>query len=218
MTGRLKRLRGVDRESGFTLIELMVAVIVMGIITVPLGNFMLEYLQNTTTTTDRFSDSHDIQLASAYFAQDVAATGLHSAVSPYPLVQSVWTTSPPAAPYCGQAVGTVKLLLSWDSWTVTGSGNSATGADTPASVAYAVSGSTLHRVYCATGSITSSDVTVVHGLRAVTVSCSSTCNAGAPNAGTPPATVSLSLQIATGTTDQAAPSAPIVLTGQRRQS
>jgi prepilin-type N-terminal cleavage/methylation domain-containing protein len=201
-----------DDESGFTLVELVVTITILGIIVVPLANFFLSYLRNYTTTQDRISDSHDIQIATAYVSQDIADTGLHDANPPYSLKQSVWVTSLPGS-YCGQGSGTTILVLSWDAWSVTGTPSSPTGTDTPSSVAYVNESGTLHRLYCASGTTVSSDATLVHGLQSASVQCSSTCDAN-----TPPARISLTLSIATGPADKAAPSAPVVLTGQRRQS
>jgi prepilin-type N-terminal cleavage/methylation domain-containing protein len=201
------------RDDGFTLMELLIVVVVLGVIIVPLGNFLLGYFKNVTTTQQRMSDSHDVQIAAAYFSQDVANTGLHSTADPFPLIQSVWTSGFPGS-YCGQGLGTTTLLLEWDAWTVgtTGSGQY-TGTQKTSSAAYVTEGSTLHRIYCAAGTTQSSDATIVHNLQSASVSCNTACNGS-----TPPATVTLSLTISGGATDQAAPSQPVTLTGQRRQT
>jgi prepilin-type N-terminal cleavage/methylation domain-containing protein len=205
--------RRVTCDAGFTLIELLVTVVILSVITVPLGNFMLQYLKNYTTTSDRLNDSHDIQIATAYFGQDVANIGVHASTAPYDFAQSVWTTGFPGT-YCGQGAGATVVLMTWDAWTVGSSAGQTTGSNDPSSVAYVKQGTTLHRIYCASGTAVSSDVTVVHNLQSATVACASptTCE----NA-TPPTTVKLTLGITTGSTDQAAPD-PVTLTGQRRQS
>jgi prepilin-type N-terminal cleavage/methylation domain-containing protein len=211
----MKRLERVTRPSdeGFTLIELVMSVVIMGIITLPLANFVLSYFSNVTQTQNRLSDSHDIQIATAYFSQDVANTGLHGPGPTYAVGRSAWVpTSPPPAAYCGKDVGTLVLLLGWDSWTVS-SGPSATGSNSPSSVAYVSRAGTLHRVYCAAGTATSSDTTVVHNLQAAQPQCSTPCDGL-----TPPARITLSLSISTGSSDRAAPAQPVTLTGQRRQT
>jgi prepilin-type N-terminal cleavage/methylation domain-containing protein len=215
-----RRRPATSDDAGFTLIELLVAIVVMGVIFVPLGNFLLAYLDNYSNTSQRLSDSHDIQMATAYFSQDVANVGMHATTSPYDFVQSTWTTGYPAS-YCGQGAGTTKLLMKSDSWSVTSSGGKYTGTSTgPMSVAYVVEGSTLHRLYCATGTTVSSDVSVVDNLTGASVACtaasgsSTSCESSAP----PPAKITLSLTISGGSTDSVAPEHAVTLDGERRQS
>lgn len=202
------------KDDGFTLIELVVTVSLMGIIIVALCNFLLAYLKNYTQTQNRLSDSHDIQIATAYVSQDVANTGLRSTSSPYGPVQSVWTadTGFPGS-YCGRGSGTAVLLLQWDSWSLTSSAGGNTGSNSVQSVAYANEGGALHRIACTTGTTVASDATLVHALQGATVQCSSACGGA-----TPPATVTLKLSISAGPGDTAAPSGTVDLTGQRRQS
>lgn len=210
----MKRLRRQD-DAGFTLIELIMAIVIMGIITVPLGNFVLSYLDNYNQTESRLAGSHDIQIAAAYFSDDVANVGLRNATSPYPLQQSVWTA--PSGTYCGSGLGgTTLLLLKWDDWTVASGGGNNTGTDNVHSVAYVVMSGTLHRVYCASGATATANTTVVHNLvypdagNPTPVTCSTTCTAA-----TPPTTINLKLSIKapddTSITYQ-------TLSGQRRQS
>jgi prepilin-type N-terminal cleavage/methylation domain-containing protein len=203
--------RRAARDGGFTLIELLITVVIMGVITLPLGNFVLAYLHNYTQTTNRLGDSHDIQIATAYLSQDVSNT------------QSVWVqggaTAFPAT-YCGQGLGTTVLLLKWDSWSPVAVPGGYTGASSTVSAAYVIEAGTLHRVYC--GEI-SSDATVVHNLLSAAPHCYSVAADGTRTSAqcdtaTPPAIVSLTLGISSGSTDSAAPEQPVTIDGKRRQS
>lgn len=199
-------------DDGYTLIELLVCIVVLGIIMAPLTEFVMVYLKNTKTTQNRLADSHDLQIATAYFSQDVGDIGVRSTGSApqYLFTQSVWTPTSgfPSGGYCGSASGTPTLLLEWDS--------SALGSpmgQTTSSVLYATeSDGALHRLYCASGTSLTSDATLVHGLKGVAVSCSTTCTAS-----TPPTTITLSLDIAAVTNDTA-PLTAAKITGQRRQT
>jgi prepilin-type N-terminal cleavage/methylation domain-containing protein len=203
------------RDAGFTLIELVMTITILGIIIFPLGNFMIEYLKNYPTTTQRLSDSHDIQIATAYFSQDAANTGVRGVAPPYPLQQSAWLPGNPPASFCGEGVGTLVLLLSWDIPGALGSQPSGVRS----SAAYVETAGTpqtpgaLHRVYCASGAGTSSDVTIVHNLRSATACVPTACDGA-----TPPTMFTLSLTISGGSTDTAAPANVVTLTGQRRQT
>jgi prepilin-type N-terminal cleavage/methylation domain-containing protein len=198
-------------DGGFTLVELVMTVTILGIIIIPLGNFVLEFFQNYPQTENRIADSHDVQIAAAYLSNDVANAGVHSTYTSADTSQSVWATTFPAS-YCGSGAGTTVLLLSWNTWTVAPSGGGSFGPTS--SVAYVNELGVLHRIYCASGTTASSDAVLVHGLQSASVACSTACE-GSP--GNPaPTTVNLTLNISTGADDTAATT--VVLSGQRRQS
>src|SRR6186713_848100 len=69
------RLRPERDDRGFTLIEMLIAITLLGIIIVPLSMAMIVFFRNSSATTDRMAESHDVQIASAYFAQDVQSVG-----------------------------------------------------------------------------------------------------------------------------------------------
>jgi prepilin-type N-terminal cleavage/methylation domain-containing protein len=204
-------LGGSGNDRGFTLVELIIAILIIGVITVPLANIVIAYLDSTDTTTARLLESHDAQMASAYWAQDVASIGTRSTTNPYPLTQSVETgvTFGSSRFPCGTAGTTPVVTLAWDDFT-------GPGASTLDRVAYVVEQSTeLHRLRCNGSAAVVSDVTVAHDLSATTapkVTCSTSCS-GAPAV---PTKLTLTLTL----TDPTSTDGPYVvaLTGQRRQS
>jgi prepilin-type N-terminal cleavage/methylation domain-containing protein len=202
--------RGAD---GFTLVELLVAIVILGSITLPLSNVVIGYFRNTNATTARLIESHDAQISTAYWAQDVASIGTRSTTAPYPLNQSVWTGASSLYP-CPTA-GTRIVTLAWDEFT-------SAGTRTLVQVVYVVqtvSGLTeLHRVRCQGSAAMVSDVTLAHDLdpsTPPTVACLGTSgfNCAGPDV---PKSVTLTLTIKDPKNLGAA--YVVKLTGQRRQS
>lgn len=214
-------------DDGFTLIELLISTLILGVITFPLGNAVISYLHNTDATVARLSESHDAQVAAAYFAQDVASIGTRDwAPGDYPfnLQQSVWTSAAGITNPCATA-GTTVAQFSWDDL----SSNSSTPPVPQIRVAYVVETAgaerQLHRVTCSAPSLTAtsssptSDTVLVHNLSpsgsdttVATVSCSTTCTASPAV----PQYVTLVITI-DSTTDTDGPYT-VTLTGQRRQT
>ena len=173
-------------QRGVTLVEVMVAIVVIGIIVVPLGNALLTYLRHTDHVNQRLSASHDAQIAAAYFAQDVQSVGTRDwSAHPFPLVQSVEQDAPATGGLfpCGPA-GTPNAVVrfAWDDPT------NATGAPSVVRVAYVVSSSgderQLRRLTCRGSTTPTSTLVLAHNLdqdlpgnAAVSVSCSSACTA-----------------------------------------
>jgi len=208
-------LRGPGGDDGFTLVELIIAIIIIGVITVPLGDVVIGFLRSSDATTARLLESHDVQIASAYWAQDVASIGTRSTTNPYPLNQSVETgVAYNSGLYpCGAATTPDAIArLAWDDF-------SGAGASTIVRVAYIVvqtaSGPTeLHRLRCQGSPVVVSDVTIAHDLDPLTppaLACSTTCTA----APTVPGALTLTLTLKNpGNRDEAY---VVPLTGQRRQ-
>jgi prepilin-type N-terminal cleavage/methylation domain-containing protein len=216
--GLLARLREHNREdAGFTLVELLVSIVIMGVITVPLAAALIMFFQRSNETTNRLSVNHDVQISSSYFAQDVASIGRHDWTAvPFPLAQSVqlnvaWNAGIGASNLgkCGTS-GTAAVRLLWD--------DPSAGSSSLVSVSYVVKTvngeSQLHRVKCTgTSSTPVSDTVLAHNVTSVdTVTCSTTCE----SATLPPQTVTLVLHLkAPNSTD---PDLKVTLTGQRRQT
>jgi prepilin-type N-terminal cleavage/methylation domain-containing protein len=173
--------RGPGIDDGFTLVELLLAIVIIGVITVPLSDVVIGYFKNTDATTERLLASHDVQITSAYWAQDVAGIGTRSTASPYGLLQSVVKeVGGVAVPYdsglypCGGA-GTVIVRLAGDD----SSGPEATTQVRVAYVVQTLSGQTeLHRFRCNGSAEAVSDVTLAHEIypsALPVVECSTDC-------------------------------------------
>jgi prepilin-type N-terminal cleavage/methylation domain-containing protein len=78
----LTRWRAAANDSGFSLVELMLVIVVLGVITVPLANVILGALRQTDQSAGRLAESHDAQLSAAYWAADVASVGTRSTLDP----------------------------------------------------------------------------------------------------------------------------------------
>lgn len=179
----LERLHGRRDEDGFTLMEVMVAVAILGIIAASLTGVVLSYLKTSGVTRARLNESTDQQFISTYWQNDVSSLGRRSFnpadVNPVPTTQSVFVgAAGPAG--CGASVGTVVVAFAWQEYTVNGTPANAWTA-TPQEVAYVrVGGSapfTLKRVRCKNG-VEGAPLTVAHKLTGTpTITCDSTCTA-----------------------------------------
>jgi prepilin-type N-terminal cleavage/methylation domain-containing protein len=204
------------RDEGLSLIEVLLVIVILGLITVPLGNAFIDFLNNTDRTTQRLSESHDLQLAAAYFAQDVQSVGTRDwSTYPYELQQSVELNAPAAAGLypCGlPGQPDAVVRLAWDD------PQDASGTPSVVRVAYVVIDTgverQLHRVACNGSATPVSDIVVAHNLDTVApaVACSTSCTA-APAV---PQTITLTLTIRSA--GNSGPALVASLIGQRRQT
>jgi prepilin-type N-terminal cleavage/methylation domain-containing protein len=200
------RLRRDDR--GVTLPEVLVAITILAIIIVPLADALIGFVRNTDATTRRMNESHDIQLASTYFARDIQNLGVRNWSSPtLSLDQSISLTS-----YC-TASDTVVVSLRYDDPTA------AAGLPTVIGITYVVRDVNgehqLRRLLCRGSSTVESDIVVVHNLSGIPLppTCDPSPCTGSGSA--VPRRVTLTVAIK----DPASPTATTaVLTGYRGQS
>lgn len=211
-------------DAGFTLIELLLVVVITGVVAVPFGGVVLSILRNTDDTTSRLSESHDVQIASAYFARDVSAVGVRDwsdSAGSYPLLQSV-ELDPTAAGGrypCGAAsLPSAVVRLAWDDYTtLPDAGTGASGVTSVMRVAYIVrtvnGEQQLHRVACAGSATPTSDVVLAHNVVSVAAACNVACTGSGSNV---PRTVSLTVTVHGARST--ASNLVTTLTGDRRQT
>ncbi|TNM50221.1 type II secretion system protein [Nocardioides albidus] len=181
-----ERLRR-GRDAGFTLIELVVTVAILGVIAVVLLGVVIQYLKVSGTTQARLAESTDQQFISAYWQNDVSSLGRRTFTptdpsNPAPTAQSVYvgTTGPSN---CGATVGTVVVAFAWGEYPVNASVSTA-WTPTAQEVTYVRVGSSapysLKRVRCKDG-VEGAPLTVAHNLTGTpTITCDATCTAGSP--------------------------------------
>jgi prepilin-type N-terminal cleavage/methylation domain-containing protein len=208
----MERVRARRNDDGFTLIELVLTVAIIGVVTTALTGVIISYLKTTVDTQSRLTESHDVQFAAAYWQRDVASIGVRgwdSTSKTFPLQQSVDVT-----PTCGLPAGTTVVTLAWSEYTSLDS----TVTPTTVTVSYVAqpdgAGYDLFRVRC-TGSTVDSTVEVTHSLNALpTKSCDVSCSGSGNNV---PTVVELHLSVldpdGNGTTAYTA-----TLLGERRQT
>jgi prepilin-type N-terminal cleavage/methylation domain-containing protein len=206
---------GDQREAGFTLIELLVVIVILGVIVVPLGNAVIGYFLNAAATTARIGESHDEQIAAAYWQQDVASVGnrattYNQATQTFDFRQSVNAAFPCAVPAGSSNV----VVLAWSEYDQSAN-------PTSISVAYVLDSTKtqLTRLHCRVTTIDSAAV-LAHYLDAATppvLTCNGAGGSSCTGSGTNvPTFISLQLRIK----DPSGSGQPytVTLTGQRRQT
>lgn len=148
-----------DNDSGFTIVELMVAIAIFGVIGTVLTNVMMLGFRSYSDTTQRYNESNDRQFLATWLTRDVQSA----------------TTIARTGGTCGASSGTTILRLTW---------NESSAAAPPAVSAREVTyrftagvgtvNGTLTRVLCVNSAVTTT-VVVARWLSPGTTSATSTC-------------------------------------------
>jgi Tfp pilus assembly protein PilE len=113
-------------ETGVTLIELLISVILLGIIIVPLTGAFIDGINSTTASQKRLSEARSPMFSNAYFAEDAQSA------------DTITRASDSTTPTCGS--GTNVISFAWNE------------AGTPYSVSYVLgtnaTNTVLKRNYC----------------------------------------------------------------------
>jgi prepilin-type N-terminal cleavage/methylation domain-containing protein len=204
---------GPRGDAGVTLVELLVAIVMLGIIAAPLGSALISFFRNSNATSDRLAESHDAQISSAYFGQDVQSIGVRdwsNPAGPYAIGTSVETNAAPKGGTfpCGlSADANAVIRMAWDD---------PTGSSTRRTVivSYVVrqvgTEKQLHRLRCDDGTSTpTTDLVLAHNVLSVGTPVLTGPQAGIPQS------VSLTLTLKAPTD---AGSLTVTLFGQRRET
>lgn len=117
---RFARLRD---EEGFTLIELLIGIVITGLLFGVIAGALIVGLKTTDATSQRFSESHDAQVTSAYLANDVQSAASVAVSSgsatcgtmgtPTNLVNFTYAGGQIAAYSCGTVNGETRVTRSF---------------------------------------------------------------------------------------------------------
>jgi prepilin-type N-terminal cleavage/methylation domain-containing protein len=176
-----ERPRRTRDDDGFTLIELVMSVAILGIVSAALLGIVLQYVKTTTDTSARLNESTDEQFVSTYWQNDVSSLGRRSlalASATFSTDQSVFL-GPGGPGGCGSSVGSVIVSFAWNEFDVGIAAPADPWASKPQQVAYVTvpNGSRLllQRVRCKNG-VVGTPVTVAHNLTASpAISCDTSC-------------------------------------------
>jgi prepilin-type N-terminal cleavage/methylation domain-containing protein len=119
-----RRLRWLQHDEGFTLVELIIGMLIVGLLVSAIGSALVVSLRTTAVTTARFKESHDAQITSAYLANDVqsaatvAVPGGSNCTSSTLLADFNYTGGLTASYFCGPSAGETRVTRTYNSKTV----------------------------------------------------------------------------------------------------
>src|SRR5437870_4358144 len=96
----------MGNQEGVTLVEVMIGMVITGIIIIAIGSALFAVMGTTDATNKRMEESHDVQIASAYVANDVQSasnvslTGTCSGAFTHLVTFTYATAGNPTAVYC----------------------------------------------------------------------------------------------------------------------
>jgi len=203
-------------EQGFTLVEVLIAMTLMGVVSLGLADLVINALRQMSATSDRLDMSQDAQLGATYFSRDVAAVGLrdYGAVATdgsLPFKPSVQLDAAfnAGGVTCGPLPDAALRLLSdyWDTAVTPAVRRTAVVVYYLKPVGEVLE---LHRARC-TGATPSSDVRIATNVKpgSVAVTCSTACTSA-----TVPEGVTLRMLLTKPSTGDY----EVTLTGLRRQT
>lgn len=100
-------------DDGFTLIELLIAVTMLGVIIGAVSTGLIVMFTTTEETTQRLSESPDLQIAAAYFGSDIqSATSLTISCSSSTVLVLTWT-DPGSTAAAGPATGDTTRTITY---------------------------------------------------------------------------------------------------------
>jgi prepilin-type N-terminal cleavage/methylation domain-containing protein len=118
---RFARLR---EDEGFTIVELLVGMVVVALIMGAIASALIVGLRTTDATTERLNESHDVQISSAYLANDVQSAasvqvaGGGDCSSQTTIVTFTYADGRQAVYACGPGGGETRVTRTFDRETV----------------------------------------------------------------------------------------------------
>jgi prepilin-type N-terminal cleavage/methylation domain-containing protein len=142
-------------DAGFTLIELIVATAILGIVMVALTTMMFSALTTDSSTAARLDSSRTEQFAATYFADDVQGANAAGGI-----------VVPGVAPCNGTGTPVVEFVSTSFDTTTLATQQTLVGYVVVNTTVNGVAATELHRLSCAAGSSTPDDVTAARALAA----------------------------------------------------